>query len=118
MPRRLRKSCEEFDGPLDDVRIYGRALSDAEVRALASPVRKLIGHWELDESAGTSAPDSSGNGLVGTLLSGPTWQPTGGPVLGALEFDGSDDCVEVPYDISLYPAYSVTVATWIRPAHR
>ena len=31
---------------------------------------KLVAHWKLDEKAGTTARDSSGNGYNGTLLGG------------------------------------------------
>ena len=56
----------------------------------------LIGHWKLDESAGTSAADSSGGANTGTLTNGPVWQPTtGGISNGALSFDGVDDYVDI-----------------------
>ena len=62
----------------------------------ADPTNGLIGHWKLDESAGTTAADSSGNGNDGTLTNmdpATDWFPTGGQVNGALDFDGVDDRV-------------------------
>jgi hypothetical protein len=47
----------------------------------------LIAHWKLDEASGTVAADSVGTNN-GTLFGLPTWQPTGGKVGGALQFDG------------------------------
>jgi len=53
----------------------------------------LVVQWKLDESSGTTAADSSGNGYDGTLtnMNGNEW--TTGTLDGALEFDGSDELV-------------------------
>ena len=74
----------------------------------------LQGHWKLDESSGTSAADSSGNGHTGTTSGSPTWQPTGGIIGGGLSFDGTDDCVVMPYttDLELSSGESITIAGW------
>jgi L-ascorbate metabolism protein UlaG (beta-lactamase superfamily) len=50
----------------------------------------LIAYWKLDETEGDIALDSIG-GINGILYSGPIWQPEGGKLDGALEFDGIDD---------------------------
>jgi len=52
----------------------------------------FVGWWKLDESSGTIASDSSGNGNDGTLNGGPKW--VAGVIDGALEFDGVDDWVD------------------------
>ncbi|QDV78174.1 LamG domain-containing protein [Botrimarina mediterranea] len=44
-----------LDGRVDDVRVYGRALSESEI----AEVYGLIAHWKLDESSGATANDSS-----------------------------------------------------------
>jgi len=49
----------------------------------------LVGHWWLDEGAGTTAYDSSGNGSDGTLMGDPQWAEQG------LAFDGVDDWVDI-----------------------
>ncbi|UCG59284.1 MAG: hypothetical protein JSU70_07190 [Phycisphaerales bacterium] len=54
----------------------------------------LVGHWTFDDGAGTTAIDSSTAGNDGTLYGGPQWVV--GSIDGALEFDGTDDYVEVP----------------------
>ncbi len=53
----------------------------------------LVGWWKFDETNGTVAYDSSGNGNDGNLTGGPTW--VGGKIGGALSFDGVDDFVDV-----------------------
>ncbi len=58
----------------------------------------LVGCWKLDESSGTLEVDSSGYGHNGTLLNGPTW--TTGPVVGALNFDGTNDQVTIAVNVN------------------
>jgi hypothetical protein len=73
----------------------------------------LVGWWKLDESAGTTAADSSGNGNNGTL-SGGAWQASGGQLAGALNFN-SGDYVDCGSGASLSTP-SVTVAFWMKPS--
>ncbi len=70
----------------------------------------LVAWWKLDETEGSNASDSSGNDLVAKLIGNPQWQPSGGKVGGALEFDGVDDAVETDYATDL-PVW--TVAVWV-----
>jgi len=67
-----------FNGIIDEVRIYGRALTAAEVQDNYNGVFKneagLKGVWHLDEGSGTTAKDESGNNNNGVLTSGPVWQ--------------------------------------------
>ena len=65
-----------FNGVIDDVRIYDRALSAKEIRELmhkrpVSDEPNLIGYWDFDEGKGQVAGDSSGNGNDGQLGSTP-----------------------------------------------
>jgi len=71
----------------------------------------LIGWWKLDESSGTVAHDSSGNGHNGTLKGGPTWVL--GKVDGALLFDGVDDYVEIG-SVGISGMDTRTVVAWVR----
>jgi len=64
-----------------------------------SLAKGLVGWWKFDETNGTIAYDSSGNGNDGDLTNGPTW--VSGKIGGALSFDGVNDYVEVPDDDSL-----------------
>lgn len=69
----------------------------------------LVGYWKLDDGSGTTATDSSTNGNNGTLTNGPTW--TTGQIGGAVQFDGSNDSIE----ISSVPALNgtFTYSAWI-----
>jgi concanavalin A-like lectin/glucanase superfamily protein len=77
---------------------------------------KTLAHWKMDESTGTTAADSSGNGndatLIGTLL----WHPDGGYLGGAIELGGRPDYlkVEKPQGFDFAPG-SFSVSAWVYP---
>lgn len=104
---RHKNGGSHHNGLIDDVRIYRRALSGAEISAIITATPAA--YWKLDESEGTTAADSSGNGFDGTLNGDPEWQPTGGMVKGALSFDGSGDYVRSSYEDG---PDGYTVALW------
>lgn len=54
----------------------------------------LVAHYTFDESSGTTASDSSGNSLDGTVYGGASWET--GRIGNALSFDGINDWVGVP----------------------
>ena len=71
----------------------------------------LIAHWPLDEAQGATAYDSAAD-FDGTLMGSPVWQPDGGIVAGALQFDGIDDYVST--DLILNPADGAfSVVAWV-----
>jgi N-acetylneuraminic acid mutarotase len=59
------------------------------------PTVGLVAHWKLDEKEGMVVTDSAGDNN-GYALGDPIWQPDGGQVGGALEFDGIDDFISTP----------------------
>ena len=66
-----------FAGTLDEARIWNYARSAAQILADRdldiSVATGLVGRWGLDENSGTTAADSSGNNITGTLVNGPLW---------------------------------------------
>jgi hypothetical protein len=130
-----------FNGLIDEVRIYNRALSEQEILEhyrnskyyLASHFGPktncredpgscidygLVGYWSFDEGAGTTAYDASGKGNNGTLVNGPKW--TNGKFGQALSFDGVDDYVDFG-DIDMLEftgtaPFSVAAWLWLDPA--
>ncbi len=57
------------------------------------------GYWNFDDNVN----DTSGNGHTGSLINGPTYSSTVPPALGtgkSLNFDGANDYVSVPIDVS------------------
>jgi hypothetical protein len=101
-----------FQGAMDDARIYRRALSGDEIRALVV-TDPLVGNWRMEENGGTVLADSSAYGNDGALSGDPAWVP--GVVGLALQLDGGGDYALVPDDVSLDIADAITMAAWIRP---
>jgi hypothetical protein len=99
-----------FNGVIDEVKIYNRALSAAEILGeYTSQSSGLVGYWSLDEGSGATAYDSSGNSNDGTV-NGALW--TVGKVGGALSFDGVNDYVDCGTGSSLMPTSAITVEAW------
>ena len=71
----------------------------------------LVGLWTFDEGIGSNALDWSGHGHDGKLIGDPQW--VDGYDGGALEFDGADDYVNLPY--TNHPT-AYTIAAWVKPA--
>ena len=98
-----------FDGTIDDARVYDRALSEAEVKALDG---RPVGRLRFDEGARQTAGGSSGFGSPGTLVDGPAW--VNGRPGKALDFDGAGDYVSIPTSATLEFNDAITVAAWIK----
>jgi len=83
--------------------------------ALPTIVKDVFGpilHWALDETEGDVAHDSAFE-HDGTLNGNPIWQPKGGMVAGALQFDGVDDYVSTEFVLN--PADGAfSVFAWIK----
>ena len=72
-----------------------------------------IAHWKLDETEGGVAHDSAGDHNGSVLVQNPLWRRTGGRIGGALEFDGIDDSVSVPFVLN--PAEGAfSVFAWVK----
>jgi concanavalin A-like lectin/glucanase superfamily protein len=70
------------------------------------------GIWQLDEGAGTTVLDGSGNGNNGVLSGGTSW--IAGVSGSALSFDGSTGQVKVSDNNALEPSGAVTASVWFR----
>lgn len=106
---------QKWDGKLDDLRIYNRAIGADEVAAFVQ--QGFVGHWKLNETGGTTAADSSPTGNDGTYTGGVTLNQAGPyPGVGAVaaDFDGNDDYVAIPNE-NLYDITGpLTVAVWFK----
>ncbi len=89
---------------LSFVLVLGLAIS---VSQGADP--SLVSWWRFEEGSGTTAYDSSGNGLDGELVGGVTW--TQGRFGGGIELDGTSGYVSVP-DFEL-TTDTITFVAWV-----
>jgi hypothetical protein len=90
-----------FQGVVDEARIWSLARTQAQIQAakdtdIAAPQSGLIGHWGVNEGAGTIANNTFGTaGVTGTLTNGPTWVSgftAAAPNFG-VQLDGTNDQV-------------------------
>jgi hypothetical protein len=122
-----RADGKYFDGSIDEVRIYNRALSATEVAALynsgaAALNRSIIGpaagnliSWHTFDGSklnSTTSTDSSSGGHNGTLSGGPT--VARGKTGQALSFDGSNDYVNLGAPAINYASTDWTVSAWVK----
>jgi hypothetical protein len=91
------------------------ATSEAAVIRRAPNNLGLVGYWSFDDARGSTATDFSGNGNAGTLTNmdpGSDW--VAGKRGTALDFDGSDDYVNIPDAQPLKADNTITVSLWIK----
>jgi len=115
-----------FDGLIDDVRAYDRALTATEISKLYEETEGtfnssqnnqltdgLVGMWSFNgpDVSGSTVYDRSGSGNNGTITGA---NPTIGKVGQALNFDGSD-YINVGNDASLNITDAITVSLWVKP---
>jgi hypothetical protein len=105
-----------FDGRIDEVRIYNRALDAGEVAAdkaapIQTPPATPVAAYSFDAGEGTTLEDVTGNGHEGTIEGG---QWTRGKYGGALSFDGEDDVVTIPTSPDL-DLEEFTLEAWVKP---
>jgi fibronectin type 3 domain-containing protein len=96
-----------FSGMIDDFRIYNHGLDADTIQTIAafgSP------HLKLDETTGTLAADSTGEGWNGTLVNGPTWST--GKTGNAVNLDGANDHVTLPSSV-VNGLTTATIAGWV-----
>jgi hypothetical protein len=67
----LYNTSRNFNGKVDEVRVWKRALSQTEVSQnmcnVTLPATSLAAYWKFNEGSGSSVQDSSGNGVTLTL---------------------------------------------------
>jgi type 1 fimbria pilin len=79
----------------------------------------LVGRWAFDESSGNMVQDSSGSGMVGTLVNGPTWRTTCAPSKtssenpSCLHFDGINQSVTLADVPASNFSGVVSLAAWV-----
>ena len=117
--RLISEASNSFLGPIDEVRIYNRVLSEEEIRHLYNK-GEPIAQWNFDEGEGTTAYDSTNNDNDGTFGDGtcvagvgtcPSWVE--GKYGSGLDFDGGDDYVEVASSSALEGTGDTTICFWM-----
>jgi hypothetical protein len=110
-----------FDGSIDDVRAYNRALSAAEITALydsynpsvavSTAQKGLVGHWKFDGNAKDSTPYENNGTVTGASLT----TDRKGQSNKAYSFDGSDDITVSHNATTQLLTSGFTIAVWVNP---
>lgn len=109
-----------FPGSMDELRIYSRALTAAEIADLAWPKRDYA-HWRFDEGTGAVAEDTSDHQLPTALANNAAW--SAGRLGGAVTLGGGPAGAAGPHVvIAGNPLAACTsqlaISMWIRiPAY-
>jgi len=128
-------SVQAFDGAIDDVRIYSRALATSSIERLyklgkTTHIAKtittnpdlsdgLVGHWTFDgPDLLQNAADTSGQGNTGYLSQFTSTTTTRGAIGQALDFDGTNDYVDMSAagpSLAEIAGDKLTVGAWVKP---
>ena len=93
------KTSGFFEGSIDDVRLWNKALSSEEItstnysKELGGDESSLTGYWKFNEETGSTVNDASGNSNNGTI-NGATWS-TDSPIMSFKTIVGN--MYKVPY---------------------
>ena len=101
----------DFDGKLDELRVYNKVLSAAEVTDLygVESSDKVV-HLEMDETSGTTAYDDTSHANDATLTNATFVAGKGG---NAIDFDGNGDWATIAGGGSMNIDDDITIAFWI-----
>jgi hypothetical protein len=80
-------------------------------QTLSAAARRPVAAYPLDQGAGVTAADATGNGWDATLVNRATWVP--GVFGSAVRLDGTDQYLRLPTGI-VWNMYDFTVACWVR----
>ncbi|MFC1462713.1 LamG-like jellyroll fold domain-containing protein [Verrucomicrobiota bacterium] len=110
-----------FNGQIDEIKIYKRTWTPAEVTqeyeektALPPPLETgLVLHYDFNTNAAGVVYDQSTNAFDGTV-SGATYA-SNGLMQGAFSFDGTNDYISTPHDPLLNPnGEDFAISVWVR----
>jgi Concanavalin A-like lectin/glucanases superfamily/Peptidase A4 family len=107
-----------FDGKIDEVRIYNRALDGAELGAdietpIQTPRSGPVAAYAFDEGEGTTVEDVTGNKHPAAIEGEAEWAK--GKYGDALSFLKEGDCASVADSPELRLTEEFTIEAWIRP---
>ena len=109
---------DHFEGLIDEVRVYDRALGAGEVGGdsaapIQTPQQAPIAAYSFDAGEGTTLEDLTGNEHTGTI-EGASWFDHG-KYGKALSFDGENDCVKIADSADLQLTEDFTLEAWVKP---
>lgn len=112
-----------FNGTIDEVRIWNSNRTAAQLKSAmfqtGTTQTGLVAYYKMDQGSGTSLPNSTAiTGLTGTLVNSPAWVAS--PVqksANALDFDGTNDHVNLGTSATLKFSSAFTAEMWVKSAN-
>ncbi len=106
---------DDWHGGIDEVQLYDRQLTAAEIRAAVARDNVALGHWKFDEAAGTTtAVNAVPGGASGVLLDGAQLTgPVGGIAAGSVRLGGDPAHVSMGGPVVRTDG-SFSVAAWLQ----
>ena len=112
-----------FHGLIDDLRIWDKALSKAEIdsnmkKTITGNESHLISYWKFDETSGSTIADAGLNQNNGSLKGNSKTAPSTAPIdeeaqNHAIQLDHQGAMVEIPHQNELSPS-QITLECWIK----
>ncbi len=99
-------STYDFNGTIDEVRIYNRSLSQSEIQAEMNsplPITRPVADWSFEEPSIARYVNDTHIWVNGTYGS-------------AISFDGSNDYVQVPSNSLFQGDNMKTIEAWVKPS--
>jgi len=107
--------ANDYDGKLDDVRIYNRVLGAGEIKSIYNYAPGPTGYWRFDENSGTSVYDGGGYGSGATITdAGATtgsWE--NGKYGGSYNMRGNDDADVINFSTDKDMGVRNTISYWV-----
>jgi uncharacterized protein (TIGR02145 family) len=113
---------ESFNGKIDDIGIWNRALTQQEISSIYYqttsttclpdyvPTNGLVGYWPFCGNAN----DASSNGNNGTVNGASLTTDRNGNANSAYNFDGINDYIQVPHSSSISLTGDITMSAWVK----
>lgn len=111
-----RTGYTPFNGILDDVRDYNRALTSAEVYKLFAWTPGPLAYYNFEEATGTTVNDSSGNGLNMTWVGSGNHYTSGKYGKSANLLTTSDYAYSTSNSLNM-GTNDFTISTWIKTSN-
>ena len=117
--------AQYFDGQIDEVRIWDDARTQAEIKSnmyneLSGGESNLVAYYNMNEASGTTLTDLTSNSNNGTATNMANDDWVSNSLFAqdyALDFDGSNDYVEIADDDALDISNTISISAWIYPTN-
>ena len=115
-----------YTGKIDEIRIWDDIRTQTEIKAnmhteLSGSEANLVAYYNFNDGSGTTPTDLTSNSNDGTMTNmdaSSDWVSNNLFAQDyALDFDGTNDQIQIAYNSSLDVSDQVTIEAWVKPSH-